>query len=202
MAKTSSVRNAPTVAESTPDLSAKVTKAVDLIKRPFIQFVKDFQALAQSREELAPKFMKAFGMWQAETAGTFVDFVRLLAPDVGKTRNEYRNHRAYQSADYLRRLVGNARRQPLTQAERAAAPASPTDSLARVMASLLTIIPEDQHERVWKAMTDSLHYTDRQVTRLQTQVEHVDPLVRIQGQVQRLRLSFPTATEEQHEAAA
>ena len=91
----------------------------------------DFTAMAVSREELAPKFMKAFGLWQAETGSTFVEFVRFLVPEIGNTRAEYRNHRAYQAADYLRRLVGNAARKPTTQAERAAAPASARCSSGR-----------------------------------------------------------------------
>jgi hypothetical protein len=192
MAKTATA----TLAETTPDLSSKVERAIDGIKKPFMSYVKDFTALAASREDLAPKFMKAFGLWQAETAGTFVDFVRMLVPEIGNSRNEYRNHRAYQAADYLRRLVGNANRRPRTQEERAAAPVAPTDALSRIMASLMTIIPEDQQQRIWTAMQSQLHWTDRQVNRLQTQVEHVDPLVQIQGRVQNLRLRFPAGAPE------
>lgn len=190
------------VAGSTPDLSAKVKRAVDAIKKPFVQFTRDFAALAMKREDLAPKFMKAFGMWQAETAGTFVDFVRMLVPDVGNTRAEYRNHRAYQSADYLRRIVGNANRKPRTAAERASAPAPPTDAIARILASLLSVIPEDRQSTIWDALGSQLHWTNRQVQRLQTQVEHVDPLVQIRARVENLRLSFPAASEAASEERA
>ena len=143
MAKTRDIRNAAKV-EAAPDLSTKVRNAIEAIKKPFTSFVKDFAALAISREELAPKFMKAFGMWQAETGGTFVDFVRTMDSTVGKVRAEYRAHRSYQAADYLRRIVGNAAKvnRPQTAAERASQPATPTDALARVFASLMTIIPE------------------------------------------------------------
>lgn len=202
MAKRKNVKIVPaadagrsTVAETTPDLSAKVDKAVKTIMAPFRAFVRNFGALAMSREELSPKFMKAFGLWQAETAGTFVEFVRFLVPDVPAQRAEYRNHRAYQAADYLRRLAGNAARRPRTAAERATAPAPPTDVIARVFASLMEIIPDDRQDTIWSALQGQLHWTPRQVQRLQTQVKHVDPLVHIRARVENLRLSFPEAEE-------
>lgn len=206
MAKRRDVRTVPadgSVAETTPDLSSKVRKAVDAIKKPFISFTKDFASLAVRREELAPQFMKAFGMWQAETAGTFVDFIRMLVPEIGNTRAEYRNHRAYQAADYLRRIVGNAARRPRTASERATAPAPPTDAIARILASLLTVITDERQQgQVWQAMQTQLHWSNRQVQRLQTQVEHVDPLVQIRTRVENLRLSFPEASAGEEERAA
>jgi hypothetical protein len=193
MAKT----HAATVAETTPDLSAKVSKAIDAIKKPFASYVKDFTSLAARREELAPQFMKAFGMWQAETAGTFVDFVRHLVPEIPATRAEYRSHRAYQAADYLRRLVGNAQRRPRTMAERQEAPAPPTDALSRILASFMPLLPDNQKAHLWEALESQLHWTPRQIQRVQTQVEHVDPLVEIRGRtIENLRVSIPEATPE------
>jgi len=190
---------AKTVAEMDTELTAKALKVINLIKKPFTQFTKDFAALAVSREELAPKFMKAFGLYQAETAKTFVDFVRYLVPEVGKSRNEYRSHRAYQAADYLRRLASQAarggRKANMTAAERANVPATPTEAVARVIASMLTLIPQDQQERVYQAVHTELHWSERQVTRLQNQVEHADPLVIAKlprgVQIPALKLSFP-----------
>lgn len=194
---------AAALAETTPDLSAKVTKAVDAIKKPFVSFVKDFTSLAMRREELAPQFMKAFGMWQAETGSTFVEFVRFLVPEIPATRAEYRNHRAYQAADYLRRLTGNAARRPMTQSERQAAPAPPTDALARILASFMQVIPDNQKGHLWEALESQLHWTPRQVQRIQTQTEHVDPLVEIKGRtLENLRLTIPEQTEAEQRAAA
>lgn len=206
MAKRKYVRIVPaeagaaSVAETTPDLPAKVERAVKAITAPFRAFVKSFGALAVSREELSPKFMKAFGLWQAETGGTFVEFIRFLVPGVPSVRAEYRNHRAYQAADYLRRLAGNAARKPRTAAERASAPAPPTDVIARIMASLMEVIPEGrQQDTVWAALQSQAHWTNRQIQRLQTQVEHVDPLVHIRARVENLRLSLPEISEEAQE---
>lgn len=187
------------VAETTPDLSAKVANAIDEVRKPFLSYVKHFAALATRREELAPKFIKAAGLWQAEQGGTFVDFVRYLVPEIGKARAEYRQHRAYQAADYLRRLVSGAatNRRGRTAAERATAPAPPTDVMARVIASMMALIPEGQQGRFWEALSTEAHWTDRQVQRIQTQVEHVDPLVEIRGRtLETLRLTIPAHEEK------
>lgn len=186
----------------TDELSKKVLSAIETIRKPFVSYVKDFAALGVKRSELAPKFMKVFGMWQAETGGTFVAFVRYLAPEIGNTRQEYRVHPTYAAADYLRRLTGNAeRRGPRTQAERAAAPAPPTDAIARIVAAFMAIIPEAQKGHLWEAMSTELHWTERQVARLQTQVEHVDPLVEIKGRtLENLRLSIPEPSQEREAA--
>lgn len=192
----------PTTTKTLGDVSSKVLKAVDAIKKPFTQFVKDFASLATSREELAPKFMKAANAWMEETSGTFVDFVRYLVPDVGATRNEYRAHRAYQAADYLRRLVAQqarARREPTT--EGTVAPATPMNAMASLVASIMPLIPEDQKHRLWESFYVNLHWSQRQVERLQGLIGDADPLVNIRtprGQTMpNLRLAVPAPQEEE-----
>lgn len=201
-------RTAASSEAATPvlELSAKVKRAVEGIRQQFNAYTKAFSALAVRREELAPQFMKAANLWMAETSRSFVDFVRYLDPAIGNNRAEYRNHRTYQAADYLRRLAGRAeaRGRPRTAAERANAPAPPTDAIASIVASLMTVIPEDRQQQVWEAMATRLHWTPRQINRLQTQVEHVDPLVQIRARVEGLRLTFPTGNEtaaEERQAA-
>lgn len=206
MAKTrnNTPRGDTDLAKNTPDLTAKVKKAVMAIKAKFTTFTKNFAALSVSREELAPQFMKAANLWMAETKGTFVDFVRFLDPNVGNTRDEYRSHRSYQAADYLRRLVANSARRDRTGDEEAPRAAAPTDAIASILGSLLEIIPEDRHQQVYDALQERMGWSERQVTRMQTQVEHVDPLVHIRAKVENLRLSFPTgeeAAEQEREAA-
>lgn len=195
-----------TIANTTPNLSARVSKAVKAITAQFRAFTRDFAAISVKREELAPQFMKAANLWMAETKGTFVDFVRLLDPAVGNTRAEYRDHRSYQAADYLRRLVSNASRKALAGGDadgnRAATPATATDAVARIMASLMEVIEAPaQQARIYEALSTQLHWTPRQVQRLQTQVQHVDPLVHIRARVEGLRLSFPAETEAAEAAA-
>lgn len=201
MAKTQP-RQASTDA-AVPVLSNKVKKAVDAIRRPFAEYNKAFGALAVRREELAPKFMKAANLWMAETSGNFVAFVRFLDPSIGSARAEYRNHRTYQAADYLRRLAGRAEsgRQGRTASDRATAPTPPNAAVARIVASLMSLIPEDRQEEIWDAMRSQLHWTDRQVTTLQRQVEHTDPLVQIRARVERMQITLPAPAEEERVAA-
>jgi len=203
-------RNRPTVDVKPVEegLTAKTIKAVKDIAKPFASFVSDYTALAMKREELAPRFMKAFGLWQAETGRSFVDFVRYLVPEVGAARNEYRNHRAYQAADYLRRLAqqqqreaegGNRRR----SADAAAtAPATPMNGMARLLKSLIPIIPEDQRQRVWEALHAELHWSDRQINRIQGLVTESAPLIDVtvpRGQhLPNLRIAVHETTPEEN----
>jgi hypothetical protein len=165
-----------------PALSTKLTRQIDAIRGPFASFTRDFSALVERREELAPKFMKAFGAFQAETTLTFVSFVRHLDPSVPEGRNDYRNHRAYQAADYLRRLV--ARRTQKANAEggeqaQASRPTPPMDVLARFMAALIPAVADAS--KIWQALETELNWTDRQVSRLKSLTEMAHPLLHLQG---------------------
>lgn len=194
------------------ELTARVKKQVDAVKKPFLQFSKNFAALAESREELAPKFMKAFGSWQAVTGGTFVDFVRYLVPEVGATRQEYRSHRAYQAAEYLRRLVATQQQRQRNVGQdteaRGAAAVTPIDAVARLIKAMMPLVMEDQHQRFWEAMYTQLHWTDRQVHRVQNLVAEVNPLVVARAprgqELPHLRIMLPVVQEqaEQEESGA
>lgn len=175
-----SVTSATATASNPAELSAKTKKAIDQIKGAFKQFVTAFAALGEKRADLSPKFMKAFGLWQAETAGTFVDFVRFLVPEIGTKREEYRQHRAYQAADYLRRLAQQANRgeqRRRTPEERATAPVTAMDAMARLLASFIPIIPEQEQAKIWESLHEVLHWSDRQVLRMQTLIDEAQPLV-------------------------
>jgi hypothetical protein len=201
MAKTTTIRaergvqarNPGNLVETTPELSAKAQKAVNEIRKPFTSFVRNFESLAVTREQLAPKFMKAFGLWQADTGGTFVAFVRYIDPSVPADRVGYRMNRVYQAADYLRRLVGNvSKRAADPTAESQAAPVPPGDALARILAAMMSIIPEKQQNVIYEAMKAELNWSDRQIQGIQNRVEHTDPLVEIKGRtLENLRLSIP-----------
>jgi hypothetical protein len=87
----SSVPAVPSTASDTAEktaivLSAKVRKVVEDVRKPFMSFTTSFGALAVTRAELAPLFMRAFGVWQTETGAGFVDFVRELDPAIGPGR--------------------------------------------------------------------------------------------------------------------
>jgi hypothetical protein len=194
--------------EAIGDVSAKVKKAIDAIRKPFTSFVADFAALAVSREELAPKFMKAFGLWQSETGGTFVEFCRVLVPEIGTTRQEYRNHRAYQAADYLRRLVANAERAARSPEERTQrvqnAPVSHVTAVARLLRTLLPLVTHEATNTMWMALRSQLNWSDRMVTRMQQETQHVEPLVVVREPrglhaLGQLRLAMPAVQAQSQE---
>lgn len=164
------------------ELSVKVRKLVDSIRSPFRSFTLSYAELTATRADLAPAFMKAFGAFQTETGHGFTDFVRFLDPSVGPTRADYRAHKAYQAADYLRRLVAQQARPKaatISGARSTTSPATPLDGMARLIASLLPLIGADQVPRLWEAVTAELHWTERQSNALQHRVEQSTPLVAV-----------------------
>lgn len=153
-------------------LPAAVSRAIDSIRRPFTQFVTGFTSLSTRRAELAPELMKAFAKWQAAAGGNFVGFVRVLDPTVPADRDGYRNHKAYQAAEYLRRLVGRTDTATRTQPVR-----SNLTALARMLATVLPLVRDV--EVVWSAVEAEFGLQPRQLSRLRQVTGTVQPLLRL-----------------------
>lgn len=170
-----------TVATPTPvavvvALSKRTSNAIESVRQPFASFASGFAALTADRATLAPKFMKAFGAWQAETAGTFVGFVRLFDATVPEERTGYRSHAVYQAADYLRRLVAQQERPAATnKANKGPAPVRPIEAVARLVATLSPFVAD--MDLIWKAFLQELHWTDRQIASVQKLVGQAGPLL-------------------------
>lgn len=166
-------------------LPAKVLRAIDAIRVPFSAFVDDFTTLTSDRETLAPKFMRAFDLWKAETGGGLADFVRLFDPTVPPSAADYKRHPAYNAADYLRRLVAQGSREdetPMQRAKRlAAAPVSPRRVLAQVLAAFLKVIDPATLDTIYASVKERNHWTDGQVEGLKELVEEESPLVSVRG---------------------
>lgn len=202
MAK-SVVQSAVSQEVAPPQLSAKVTRQIDAIRGSFSSYVRDFTALVERRAELAPKFMKAFGAYQAETGMTFVSFCRQLDPTIPEAQKEYRNHRAYQAAEYLRRLVARAaqKRTAAEEGETSTRPIPPMDALARFLASIIPSIADPS--KLWSVLETECHWSDRQVNRLKTVVEQSHPLIHLQGvKNARIRIEHAASEGETQLAAA
>lgn len=189
----------------TAGLSEKVQTAIDSVQSQFVNFVQDFTSLNESREDLAPKFMKAFGAWQSETGGSFVAFVRLLVPDVPEDREGYRAHRAYQAADYLRRLTAAGSRKQETPVDRAARiasrPVSPQRAMARMVAAVLPLLAPETLDKLWQAMQAELRWSEQQVANLQQTTSEETPLVQLRAPAgvkvaHKLRVVNVSATEK------
>lgn len=163
-------------------LPAAVRKRIDGVRSQFLDFVKGFSGLAVKRETVAAPFMKAFAAYQqAREGATFVDFCREVDGSIPLERsgkNGYKANRAYQAADYLRRLYATQQAQKEgRQARTGPTPTKPLDAVARLVASILPIIPEDQQDKVFKAMKEELHWTDKQVERVRSILKSVAPLI-------------------------
>lgn len=144
-------------------LSVKTRAMVDAIREQFTAFVDEFHQMTVSRAELAPKFMKAFAAWQVETGGTFVGFVRLLDPKVPEGRDAYRATPTYQAADYLRRLLAQADREPIPEENR---PVSAYLALAHLVATILPAI--DPNGVIWQAFVREMNWSEAAAERLKT----------------------------------
>lgn len=159
-------------------LSARLRALITRIRRPFMAFSEGYQALTQSRSQLAPEFMRAYGTYMNEVGGSFVSFVRLLDPEVPEDREGYRNHRSYQAAEYLRRLVNQseavAERRRRREAGEAPAPTPQTVALATLIATVLTLAPEAE-DQVWHAL-NTLGLRPRQLDRLRGMLEETEPI--------------------------
>lgn len=169
--------------EAEDELSAKTQHAIDEIRRPFGDYVKGFINLEAKRRDLAPKFMKAANLWQAEVGGTFVEFVRMLHPEIGDTVKEYKAHPAYQAADYLRRVSSQRAMQTVEggtgqQADRVE---TPMVVLERVLASLLPKLPEKESDKLFTFIKEQCNWSDQRIETLRNRVSEVDPLVEIRG---------------------
>lgn len=168
-----------------PEISAKLGKAIATLRVTFRSFVEDFTALTTDRQTLAPRLMKTFAMWQAETGGSFVAFIRVLVPGVPLERAGYRAHFAYQAADYLRRLTQATARTTESPIERAAriqrAPVSPRVAMARLVASILPLISPDTTTVLWSALSDQLHWSEATVKSLQELCQSETPLVQLKA---------------------
>lgn len=164
---------AKTNGKKTATLSAGTRKMIADIKRPFMAYVNQFAGLAETRAQLAPKFMKIFGKYTSEIGGNFVDFVRVLDPNTPNDRAEYRIFKSYTAADYLRRLAG--RRD--TGTNRAKPVRSNLAIMARLLATIQPLVSDG--EAFWKGIAGEFGLTARQVTKLRQVVSSAQPIIRI-----------------------
>lgn len=155
-------------------ISAKVTTAINGLRKPFMSYAAKFGELTEARKDFAPKLMKVFGAWMQDTGSNrFVQFVRLLDPTIPMDREGYRAHHSYMAADYLRRASGRKD----TGTNRAKPVRSNLAIMARLLATIqpLSLDPA----ALWEGVKREFALTDRQVTKLQQVVAASQPLIRI-----------------------
>jgi hypothetical protein len=184
------------------ELSRKLQKQIEDLRKPFRAFAVEFGKVYQKRKDLAPVFMAAYVAWQTEVgAQPFIRFVQVLDPDVPSDRNGYRAHASYQAADYMRRSIG--RRDAGGNA------AKPTRSpglvnLARLLKTVLPLYKDA--ELFWRGIAAELTLRPRQVTNLRAAVDEVEPLIelpKIKPQAGPAKIiHMPTRAEQVEQAQA
>lgn len=175
-------------------LGSKVQKAIAAIKRPFMQYAEGFAKLSETRAELAPKFMKAFGLFQAdEEGGSLADFVRQFDPSVPTESAEYRAHSTYMAADYLRRLrrkdKGDNRAKPVR---------SNLSAMGRLLALHVAVVQDV--EAFWTGVEREFNLSKRQVGTLRKVVAVSEPLIRIPN-IRPVRVKIVHVDPEEAQAA-
>lgn len=172
MAKTVPAVTAPVEPDAAPAtmvvavLSAKTQKLIAAVTEPFKAYAGARIALGQTQAKLAPKFMAAFDAWHGETSGNFIDFVRIIDSSVPIQREAYRANGVYQAADYLRRVVALSEIAPREKRDPNAPKAvSPIEAVARLVATVAPLV--ENMDVLWEAFLKELHWSDRQVARVQ-----------------------------------
>lgn len=191
------------------ELTARTQNLIDAIRKPFGSFVSAFAALEEKRSDLAPKFMKAYRAWASEADAGFTDFVRFLTPELADADTKtIRASRAWQSADYLKRLDDKQRRAKERSARGEVDPASvdrpatAAQAFPRVLASFVSMIPEDARMRFWETLGAEMHWDSQQIAKIQTSIKDAVPAVIVKAKIDRVRLSQPEHVAPQIAAAA
>lgn len=196
LGKASNVIVATVGAKITPALR----KQIDTLRKPFMSYAKDFTLVQESREELAPRFMKIFGAYMQATGESFVAFVRTIDPTVPQDRDGYRAHRSYQAAEYLRRLRNQG-----SQQGRAKPVRSRLAVTARLLGTLASIV-KDPGE-FWNGIASELTLTPRQITRLRDMAKAMQPVIDVSKikpvdvKIVHQEVSESTVTAETRESA-
>ncbi len=170
--------------EAPKPLGARVVKQIDAIREAFNSYTSQLAAITERRAEFAPKFMKVFHAWQAETKGTFVAFVRVLVPELPMDTKGYKGHVAHIAADNLRTLYNRLERAKAgTPVERAQAiankPVAPRAASVRLIAGFLGLLDANALEALKRAMQEQLHWSEAVVDGFITEAGEASPLVRV-----------------------
>ena len=148
------------------------SRIMDLRGR-FGSYAKAYDTLLERKQDLAKPFMQGFNLWKRETGRSFVAFVHELDPGLPADRDKYVNHRSYQAALYLRRLVEAPHTLP-SKTRRSSR--TPYDMLAIMIKSTLPFMGAHQ-ARMWLSFTAASRWKQRDVERLQVAVKTAKPFV-------------------------
>ena len=172
-------------------LSPELSRNIEALRKPFLDYVQGFASMSARRDELAPRFMAALDDWRKETGRTqFIEFCRTVDPSIPTRRDDspegpgYRNHRSYQAADYLRRKSsrtdsGVGRATPIRNS---------SWKLSRLLATLLPLVRKDSVSEFWNAIATEFDLAKGQVNTLKRMTETTQPIMEIHAKPQPLKM--------------
>lgn len=166
------------VGNATLQVSSELRDTVNMLRAKVLEFGEAFAIVTTKKADIAEAFMDGFTLWQHETQRSFVDYVRAIDSNVPQDREGYRVHKTYMACDYLRRSQTVGRGGPRN------ASAAPTRSnavgrMARLLATILSIVKESEHAAIWQALAGELDLKPRQITNLQNAVKATEPLFKL-----------------------
>lgn len=151
--------------------SGALRRTLDTLRPDFSRFSDAFGLLSVKRATFAPLFMRAFDAYERETGKTFVAFVQEFDRSVPAERAKYTQHRSYQAALYLRRLVDA----PETAAGVSRRSVTPFQLLAVTIKSLLPLAhPHEQ--AAFEIIAKASKWRERDVEKLRKRVARVRAL--------------------------
>lgn len=174
---TSAESNVTNITTRLVEPSAKTRHMIDAIKEQFTAFVGEFASMWESRQELAPKFVKAFKAYKEDTGLKLISFVRELDPTVPTHRDDddtgegYKNHPSYVAATNLNRLANAEPKKAIPANKR---PVTPWVALARLVATVLPLVDTDGS--IWDAFVKECHWDEAQAKRLQALANREQPI--------------------------
>lgn len=168
-------------------LGAEVKGQLNKLKGRFTEYAKAFASVMGKRDEIAEDLVGLFGICKGKVPSlSFVRFVALLDPSIpfaqrdtkmgddGETLEGYRDHPAYQAAEYCRRKVEGRGR---TRGGASVAKINAVERMARVIATIIPFVRDEG--QLWTAIKSELGLDDRAFTRLKNAVKQTEPLFRV-----------------------
>lgn len=150
--------------------SKRLKDALNDLRPAFRDINVGLDQLTKKRAEIAPIFMKTYELWRRETRRPFIAFVHELDPSMPVERSEYRTHRSYRAAAYLKQLV----EQPDTTTPRGR---TPLFMLAVTIKSLLPFCgAQKDQEATIATLVHATQWRERDRTRLVARIRKARPI--------------------------
>lgn len=160
-------------------LGGTLKRAVTAMQKPIEKLVSQFAEFRDAAKPTWPKVAALYAQVLTEhPSATFVEFVRLFAPDMPTHAADresvpgYRNHKVYYTLNYMKRTWGTKRRGAAGGVR-----ATATVALASMIKTVLAVVSEPAP--VWAAIQERFSFTEREMNRLKKRVAETQPVFEV-----------------------